>query len=159
MKSMYSFAVLFGAVIVLSCDSTSGKAADASAASGKSTEAKEAPSSASSQSDPIVGEWKLAMVAPDENGNEVIDANEKAKATTMEDYMKLNSDGSAEFYTIKLKGRYEIKTNASSGKRYLNLFDKDNTKHPRGAILSVTKDEMIILNKFGGDSFTVWKRI
>lgn len=123
--------------------------------------AKEAATalSTATQNEPIVGQWKLVLVAADENGNGLLDESEKAKGTQMDDYMKLNADGSAEFYTIKLKGRYEIIPNASSGKKYLYLFDEGGTKHPKGAILSVTKDQLVLLDKFGGDSFTVWQRI
>lgn len=44
--------------------------------------------------------------------------------------MKLNADGSCEFYTIKVKGRHKIKT-SSSRYQALVLFDKDNTKQSR----------------------------
>lgn len=160
MNKTHAFIFLFATVFFFSCGNNSESTPTKPASGETSTGAKQATVSESKQGDGIVGEWALTMVAPDENGNEVIDENEKAKATTsMKDYMKLNSDGSAEFYVFKAKGRYEINTNASSGKKYLNLFDKDNTKLPKGAILSVTKDELIIMNKFGGDSFTVWKRV
>ena len=110
--------------------------------------------------DGIVGEWELTGVTEDKNGNDQLDADERNIASkNMKDYMKLNSDGSAVFHTFKTKGRYEIKTNPDSGNDYLTLFDKDNFKYPKGAVMSVGKEELLIMNKFGGNSITIWKRL
>jgi hypothetical protein len=108
----------------------------------------------------IVGEWELKAIIFDSNANDKIEEDEKQKASTeSHDYMKLNSDGSAVFYTIKIKGRYEIKTNSSSGYRYLNLFTENNDKVSKGRIFSVTKDELTLLDHFGGSTFHIYKRI
>jgi len=72
--------------------------------------------------------------------------------------MKLNADGSCEFYTITIKGRYEIKT-SSSGYQSLVLLDKDNIKHIRGRIYSVTKDELILIDHSSGSTCKVYKRL
>ena len=73
--------------------------------------------------------------------------------------MKLNNDGSAAFFAFKTKGRYEIKTNESTGRKHLYLYTKDDFEYKKGYIMSVTKDELLIMNQFGGNSITIWKRL
>jgi hypothetical protein len=158
---VHLFSILLATFILfISCSNSSGN--NGPSTPGEQTnevkDLKKTASPEASSGDGIVGEWTLIKMIIDENANDKMDANEISNPiTNSEDYMKLNSDGSAEFYAIKIKGRYEIKEN-SGGKRYLNLFDKDNTKHAKGAIISVTKNELTLLNKFAGSTFTIWKR-
>ena len=138
-----------------------------SACSNNSATVKQAADNSSSESqnqvtgaqgNDILGEWELVLVTEDKNGNYKLDDEERKNGiTTMKDNMKLAQDGSCYLYPFKDKGRYEIET--KSGKKYLTLYDAANGKHRKGEILSVSKDELIIMNKFGGDSFTVWKRM
>lgn len=108
----------------------------------------------------IVGEWKLASIIIDKNANDKIEDEEKADPFTQSnDYMKLNSDGTAVFSQVKMKGHYQIKPNSDGARKYLNLFDKTEEKYSKGEIVSVTKDELILLTKFSGSSFYIWKRI
>lgn len=108
----------------------------------------------------IIGEWEQVLTAEDTNGNGALEDDErKSGHNNLKDYMKLNSDGSAVFLIVKAKGRYEINEEKSSGKKYLNLFSQDGTKYRKGAIVSVGKTELLLMNKFGGSSFTIWKRL
>jgi hypothetical protein len=125
--------------------------------SSSETSTKDVSAPASSDAS-IVGEWQQTGVAEDKNGNDQLDAEERNSAIKMDDYMKLNSDGSAVMFVIKNKGTYEIET-TSNGKKKLTLYDSENGKHDMGIIISVTRDELLIMNKFGGDSFTIWKRL
>lgn len=106
----------------------------------------------------IVGEWKLTMTVLDKNRNNKIDNEEKAAAMQLNDYLKLNSDGSAVFSQVKAKGRYEIKPNSDNTSKYLNVYDKDNFKTPYGRIVSVTKTELILFKNSVGPVFFIWKR-
>jgi hypothetical protein len=111
------------------------------------------------QGNDFLGEWQLIMIATDDNRNKKMDDEERKKGMTeVQDYMKLNSDGSCEFYTFKLKGRYELKTE-SDGKKLLVLFDKNNNRESRGTIESVTKTEMVLLKHSSGGVFSVYKRL
>jgi len=125
--------------------------------SSSETSTKEVSAPTSSDAS-IVGEWQQTGVTEDKNGNDQLDTEERNSAIKMDGYMKLNSDGSAVMFVIKNKGHYEIET-TSSGKKKLTLYDSENGKHDQGIIISVTKDELLIMNKFGGDSFTIWKRL
>ena len=92
----------------------------------------------------IVGEWKLISMIIDKNANNKIGDDERANAMTqLNDYMKLNSDGSAIFSQVKMKGRYEIKPNSDGSGKSLNLFDGANTRYPKGAIISISKTELV----------------
>lgn len=107
----------------------------------------------------IIGEWKLTMTILDKNRNNKIDEEEKANPMApLNDYLKLNSDGSAVFSQVKANGRYEIKSNSDGSSKYLNLYDKDNFKTPYGRIVSVTKSEMILFKNSIGPVFFIWKR-
>lgn len=107
----------------------------------------------------IIGEWKLTMTTLDKNRNNKIDEEEKANPMApLNDYLKLNSDGSAVFSQVKAKGRYEIKSNSDGTSKYLNLYDKDNFKTPYGRIISVTKSELILFKNSIGPVFFIWKR-
>lgn len=119
-----------------------------------------AVTNASGDDDGLVGEWEQILTAGDTNGNGTLEDEErKSGHNNLKDYMKLNSDGSAIILIVKAKGRYEINEEKSSGKKYLNLFSEDGTKYRKGAIVSVGKTELLLMNKFGGSSFTVWKRL
>ncbi len=110
--------------------------------------------------DDIVGEWKLASIIIDKNANDKIEDEERADPFTQSnDYMKLNRDGTAVFSQVKMKGHYQIKPNSDGTRKYLNLFDKTASKYSKGEIVSVTKNELILLSKFSGSSFYIWKRI
>lgn len=117
------------------------------------------------QHDDITGEWDLIMVAPDDNGNDKLDEGERKNAITKDSpgksfpdgYMKLNKDGSCVFFSVKMKGRWELETNQSSGYKSLRWVDEGDGKHRVGRLLSVTKEELI-LREPGGSSFLVYKR-
>ena len=108
--------------------------------------------------DGIIGEWRQILITEDKNGDEQIDESERAAGSKIDDYLKLNSDGSAVFHVFEANGTFRVKTNESSGTKYLYLYDRENNESNKGAIHSVTKDEMILIHKMGGDSYTIWKR-
>ena len=107
----------------------------------------------------VIGEWKLTMTTLDKNRNDKIEEEERANAMTqLNDYLKLNSDGTAVFSQVKIKGRYELKPNSDGTRRSLNLYDKNNFKTPYGRIISVSKTELILYKNSIGSVFFIWKR-
>jgi len=159
MKLTISLFVAF--FLLTNCGDNKAATNESNAANNSPAEKQDQPGEASSQGDNIVGEWKCTMWISDKNRNEKIEEDEKADAfTQVNDYMKLNADGSAVFTQLKMKGRYEIKPNSDGTSKYLNLFDEANTRYQKGVILSVTKTELTLLwTALGGDKFTVWKRL
>ena len=108
----------------------------------------------------IVGEWELVNVIGDRNGNHVIDADEEKDAiTTMQDYLKLNADGSCEYTIAKLQGRYEIVIK-DDGRKSLVMYDRTGTETTSGRyIISVTDKELVFNRIMGGSDFEVFKRL
>jgi hypothetical protein len=105
----------------------------------------------------LVAAWKLTAAYTDKNRNGQLDDNERQDPLAgMQDYLKLNADGSCEFYVLKVRGRYEVQPR-SDGTKKLILFDKDNHKEDRGLIYSVSKTELILLN-LSTRVFTVYTR-
>ena len=115
---------------------------------------------ANNSSGDIVGEWEMVGFVVDTNDNLQIDEAERKalKQTTMKDYMKLNRDGSGVFTVAKMQGRYELKVQESSGKKYLTWYDKANGPHRVGTVIKVTKDELHIKEP-GGHGLFIWKRV
>ena len=107
----------------------------------------------------IVGEWDLVKIIADDNGDHKIDANEDAKAiTTMQDYLKLNANGTCEYTIAKMEGRYEIVT-TEDGRKKLVMHDRAGTETNRGRyIISVTDNELVINRILSGSDFEVFKR-
>jgi hypothetical protein len=146
---------------LINCGDNKAATSESNVAGKSSTEKQNQSAESSSQGDNIIGEWKCTMWISDKNRNEKIEEDEKADAfTQVNDYMKLNADGSAVFSQVKIKGRYEIKPNSDGTSKYLNLFDEANSRYQKGVILSVTKTELTLLwPALGGDKFTIWKRL
>lgn len=155
MNNLIKYLFFIGLIIATGCgeadDSKNQKQASAEKTGSKND-------SQSGESDGIVGEWRQILITSDENGNGQIEPEERAKGSAIDDYLKLNSDGSAVWHIFETKGTYKIKTNESSGKQYLYLYDHANNEYSKGSIHSVTKDELILIHKLGGDSYTIWKR-
>jgi hypothetical protein len=105
----------------------------------------------------LVGTWKLTAAYVDTNRNSRLDAAERtAPMQGIQDYLKLNADGSCEFYVHKVAGRYELQPR-SDGSRKLVLVDRNNNKEDRGLVHSVSKDELVLLN-FSTRLFSVYTR-
>ena len=108
----------------------------------------------------LVGEWERVQVVPDRNDNHILDAEEEKDAiTTMKDYLKLNANGTCEYTTAKMEGRYEIVTK-DDGRKRLVMYDRTGTETTSGRyIISVTKTELVINRIMGGSDFEVFKRL
>ena len=108
----------------------------------------------------IIGEWELAKVFADNNGDHKVDAAEESKAiTTMKDYLKLNANGTCEYTIAKLEGRYEIVT-TDDGRKKLIMYDRAGSETNSGRyIISVTDKELVINRILGGSDFEVFKRL
>ena len=115
--------------------------------------------SSSPSDDGIVGEWKLALEAYDDNNNKVLDDEEKKKGISNRHYYRFNADGTCLIHMMKFKGNYEIKE--TNGRKQLLIYIDDNgTKTSEGKfyILSVNKDELTLLHSSGEYVFWVFKR-
>lgn len=106
------------------------------------------------------GEWELVGYALDANDNKQLDEAERKnlKPAGYKDYMKLNPDGSGLFTVARLEGRYEALAKQSTDKKFLTWYDKSNSRHRVGTIVTVSKNELHIKEP-GGSGLFVWKRL
>ena len=160
MKQLFAIPYLFISIL-LGCNSNNANLNEETPVESSKTENIPASSIPASSGDGIVGEWQLVMQITDRNDNDQIDEEEKKEAVTQaEDYMKLNSDGTAEYTVYKGKGTYEVVTDNPSGHKYLVIIAGDGTKIKKGRILSLTSTELILIKKEAGTTgFYVFKRI
>ena len=154
---MKSIITSFLLLALISCSCSDNKASnDTTDTTTKSSES----SNSSPSDDDIVGEWELVGSIVDTNDNLQLDEEEKKnlKPAVYKDYMNLNSDGSGLFTVAKMEGRYEIKEDASNGRKVMTWYDKANGPHRVGSIMKVTKDELTIKEP-GGHGLFLWKRL
>lgn len=112
--------------------------------------------------DGITGSWKLTLEAYDNNGNKILDEEERKKGIKNQYTYRFNSDGSCkiqEFYN----GRYEEKT--ENGNKMLYVFrnrvvgeeDKDPVPDVY-RIISMNKNELVLLEREGNLVFWIFER-
>ena len=148
--------------VIMSAASCSGNAQKDAQDNGSAKAADEKASTATAPMlqgmENIVGEWELVKVFADNNGDHKVDPAEEAKAvTTMQDYLKLNANGTCEYTVAKLEGRYEIIT--KDDRKKLVMYDRTGTETTRGRyIISVTDQQLLINRIMGGSDFEVFKR-
>lgn len=153
--------IVIAAVTIIAAASCSGNAQkNEDNTSTKTTDEKASTASAPMPQgvENIVGEWELVKVFADNNGDHKVDPAEEAKAiTTMQDYLKLNANGTCEYTVAHLEGRYEIIT--KDDRKKLVMYDRTGTETTRGRyIISVTDKELVINRIMGGSDFEVFKR-
>ena len=160
MKTKLFMAIVMVTIVVAaSCSGNAQKDAQDNSSDKKTAETASAtPAPMLQGMESIVGEWELEKVFADSNGDHKVDAAEEAKAiTTMQDYLKLNANGTCEYTIAKLEGRYEIIT--KDDKKKLVMYDRTGTETTSGRyIISVTDKQLVINRLMGGSDFEVFRR-
>ncbi len=119
-----------------------------------SSEKKSEPVTYSSaQGDGIAGKWRLTWEAYDDNGNKKLDEEERKKGFANKYYYQFNADGSCQIQN--LKGNYEIREEAGKKKLY-TYIEKELVGFY--TILSVNKDELLLLEALADHTFWTFKR-
>ena len=160
MKPNLIFCIAFALLIACS----NNKAAEETTAS-KSEQQPEVASNLETNQpsgDGIVGYWKLTLEAYDNNGNKILDEEERKKGFKNQYTSRFNSDGSCkiqEFY----KGRYEEKTENGNKMLYVyrNKVEGQEKKDPPPdvyRIISMSKNELVLLEDLGNLTFWVFER-
>ena len=161
MKKCFSPVMITALLIAMtSCNNSDQKDTEAATSTSSNDQKETTQSAALPQGmEKIIGEWDLVKVIADNNGDHKIDPAEDAKAiTTMQDYLKLNANGTCEYTVAKMEGRYEL-TAADDGRKKLVMYDKSGSETNRGRyIVSVTDDELVINRILSGSDFEVFKR-
>lgn len=113
--------------------------------------------------DGIVGYWKLTLEAYDDNGNKVLDEDERKKGIKNRYSYRFNADGSCQIQEV-FKGRYEEKT--EGGNKMLYVYRKrvvgEEEQDPAPdvyRIISISKNELVLLENAGNLTFWVFERV
>ena len=161
MKPHLIFCIAFALLIACS----NNKVAEETTASKSEPQPEIASNAGTNQpsADGIVGFWKLTLEAYDNNGNKILDEEERKKGIKNQYTYRFNSDGSCkiqEFY----KGRYEEKTENGNKMLYVyrNKVEGQEKKDPPPdvyRIISMSKNELVLLEDLGNLTFWVFERV
>ena len=161
MKSKLIAWSIIASVINISCSNNKAAGGETDSKPSPLPENKESPSTpASTSEDGIVGEWKLSLETFDDNNNKSLDDEERKKgiATSKTSY-RFNADGSGIISNMKFKGEYEVRDEGA--RKLLTTYIFDNGKRMQEGkfyILSVNKDELVLLHASGEYAIWVFKR-
>ncbi len=105
------------------------------------------------QGEGIVGLWKLTLEAYDDNGNKILDDDERKKGIKNRYIYRFNADGSCKIQEL-YKGRYEQKTENGIKMLYVyrNRIPEEEDKDPEPDIyqvISMNNTKMVLLEKIG----------
>ena len=159
MKSKPIFPLIAAMLITLiSCKSKTQKDAENPANTNEKQKPKAGSANIPNGMENILGEWTLAKLVRDDNGNHKIDENEENAVIESKNSIKLNADGTCKYETI-MDGRYEI-TTEEDGRKRLIYYDISGNQYPMKLYInSVSKDELVInINNAGGSQFEIYTR-
>jgi Lipocalin-like domain len=155
-------------ILFISCGSTS---VDKTSASGQSSLAKSShivKSTASTKGDGIVGDWQLSIETYDENGNKALDDAERKKGFSNHYFYRFNTDGNCWVSPLAnnpmqnaFKGHYTIteKNNKKIITIYLDGDEEKGLQDGQYTIVSVNKDELVLLETALDHAFWIFKRV
>lgn len=112
----------------------------------------------------IIGDWKLALETSDDNENKLLDEEERKKAFPNHYFYRFNTDGSCLINFTgtsrgAFKGHYEKKKVGTREKLLVYLDEGDSPGlNDQQYIVSVTKDELVLLNAANEITFWIFKR-
>jgi hypothetical protein len=125
-------------------------------------------SNESTQVNGIIGDWKLVLETYDNNHNHALDDDERKKGFANHYFYRFSSNGSCLISAVvtnqvqsAFKGHYEIK-DENGRKKLTTYWDEAEQKGQREAqytIISVNKDELVLLESVGDHTFWIFKRV
>jgi hypothetical protein len=140
--------------------STTDKTGTTSSTTTTAIPAVNSPNDANGETGGVVGNWTLHLDAFDENNNQQLDPEERAKAISNRMTYQFKADGSCVIQGI-LKGRYELKK--KDGKDHLVVYrqripqEEDEDPLPdEYRILSVAASELVLLMWESFSASTIW---
>lgn len=112
--------------------------------------------------DGIVGYWKLTLEAYDDNGNKILDEDERKKGIKNRYTYRFNADGSCQIQET-FKGRYEVKTEGGNNMLYVfrnRVVGEEDEDPPPDVyrIISESKNQLVLLENEGKLVFWVFER-
>lgn len=118
--------------------------------------------------DDLIGDWKLSLEAYDDNNNKKLDEDERKKGFSNHYFYRFSSDGSciiSPFVNNQLKsgfkGHYAL--TEKNGKKILTTYwdeaEQKGQKEAQYTVVSVNKDELVLLETTGDHTFWIFKRV
>jgi len=153
--------ILCVCVLLVSCNNSQSNQTNV-ADTPKQAEVASNTEATQSSGDGIAGYWKLILEAYDDNGNKILDDAERKKGIKNKYTFRFNADGSCRIQE-NFTGRYEVKTEGGSKvlyvyrKRVVGEEDQDPVPDVY-RITSISKNEMVLLEKIGDLTFWVFER-
>ena len=156
MKSNLIFCIAF--TLLIACSSNKAAEETTAAKPEKKSEAVSSAEETQPSGDGIVGYWKLTLEAYDDNGNKVLDDDERKKGIKNRYTYRFNADGSCQIQDF-YKGHYEEKTENGNKMLYVyrNRVVGEEDKDPAPdvyRIISINKNQLVLLEREG--NLTVW---
>ena len=118
--------------------------------------------------DDLIGDWKLSLETYDNNHNKKLDEEERKKGFSNHYFYRFSSDGSciiSPFATNQLKSGFKghyVVSEKNGNKVLTTYFDEAEQKGQREAqytVVSVNKDELVLLETTGDHTFWIFKRV
>lgn len=154
--------VCVAGVLLVACNNNNAQETKAAETPKEQREIASNTQTSKASEDGITGYWKLKLEAYDDNGNKILDESERKKGIQNRYLFRFNADGSCkiqEFY----KGRYEVKTGSNKKMLYVyrNRVVGEEEKDPPPDvyhIISMSKNELVLLEDLGNLTFWVFER-
>jgi len=112
----------------------------------------------------ILGDWKLTLETYDNNHNRILDDEERKKAFSNHYFYRFNPDGSCLInYTTSAKGAFKghYTSSEKNGKKTIMIYmDEGGKSESQGGytVISINKDEMVLLESTGDHTFWIFTR-
>ena len=121
----------------------------------------------STTADDLVGDWKLSLETYDDNHNKKLDDAERQKGFSNHYFYRFSADGSciiSPFANNQLKsgfkGHYVV--SEKNGKKIITTYwdeaEQKGQQEAQYTIVSVNKDELVLLETTGDHTFWIFKR-
>lgn len=165
MKKTIVYFFLIGILPVFSCSNTNAENKK-SESTPKKTQDAAATETASTgkQSEGIIGDWKLMLETYDDNNNKTLDEEERKKAFSNNYFYRFSSDGKCLVNFTRspqgaFKGHYTA-TTVNNRKKISIYLDEGEHKGIESEyyIISVNKEELVLLEGYGELTFWIFKR-
>ena len=159
MKSNLIFFIILG---LIACSNNKAAEEKIASKSEQTTEVASNTETTQPSGDGIVGYWKLTLEAYDDNGNKILDEEERKKGIKNRYTYRFNTNGSCQIQET-FKGRYEEKTENGNKMLYVyrNRVVGEEDKDPAPdvyRIISMTKNQLVLLEREGNLTFWVFER-
>ena len=163
--TMFLTSVFF---LLLSCSNSNAGKETAKEEIAAVTNSNNEALSAATPADVIVGDWKLTLETYDNNHNKTLDDEERKKGFANHYFYRFSANGSCLISPFAnnqvqsaFKGHYVI--TEKNGRKIITTYwdeaEQKGQQESQYTIVSVNKDELVLLETTGDHTFWIFKRI